>query len=356
MGVLYDFASSILLCPEDNSSILGFDDDEEHDDDDNELIINGKAPDTGIEKIYEQKTDFFQDSSMVFPLQSEECLFLLMEKESEHLPARDYAKKLMSGALDMSVRKDAVDWIWKVHAYYSFGPLCAYLSVNYLDRFLSTYELPQGKAWMTQLLAVACLSLAAKMEETEVPLSLDLQLGNAKYVFETKTIQRMELLVLNTLKWRMLSITPFSFMEYFLNKFNNGKSPEEPNIGCCVDIILLTIRGIGMLEFKPSEVAAAVALIALGVDDMVEIEKALRSCGNLDKEKVIRCCEAIKNIRVFERSFLPSVLSAPQSPIGVLDAKSPSYKSDETTASSQENSRSNSPAAKKRKLDCFPHS
>lgn len=35
--------------------------------------------------------------------------------------------------------------------------------------------LQQGKAWMIQLLSVACLSLAAKMEETEVPLSLDLQ-------------------------------------------------------------------------------------------------------------------------------------------------------------------------------------
>ena len=33
----------------------------------------------------------------------------------------------------------------------------------------------QGKAWMMQLLSVACLSLAAKMEENEVPLSLDLQ-------------------------------------------------------------------------------------------------------------------------------------------------------------------------------------
>ena len=33
----------------------------------------------------------------------------------------------------------------------------------------------KGKAWMMQLLAVACLSLAAKMEETEVPLILDLQ-------------------------------------------------------------------------------------------------------------------------------------------------------------------------------------
>lgn len=38
----------------------------------------------------------------------------------------------------------------------------------------------KGKAWMMQLLTVACLSLAAKMEETEVPLILDLQVKKKK--------------------------------------------------------------------------------------------------------------------------------------------------------------------------------
>ena len=33
----------------------------------------------------------------------------------------------------------------------------------------------QDKPWMNQLEAVACLSLAAKMDETEVPLLLDFQ-------------------------------------------------------------------------------------------------------------------------------------------------------------------------------------
>jgi hypothetical protein len=36
-------------------------------------------------------------------------------------------------------------------------------------------HLQKNKAWTMQLLAVACLSLAAKMEETDVPLSLDFQ-------------------------------------------------------------------------------------------------------------------------------------------------------------------------------------
>jgi cyclin D1/2/4 len=62
-----------------------------------------------------------------------------------------------------------------VQEYYNFGPLTITLSVNYMDRFMSRQHLPQGKAWMLQLLSVACISLAAKMEETEVPVLLDLQ-------------------------------------------------------------------------------------------------------------------------------------------------------------------------------------
>ncbi|KAM0070397.1 putative cyclin [Helianthus debilis subsp. tardiflorus] len=68
----------------------------------------------------------------------------------------------------MVARKQADDWILKVHAHFIFGPLCAYLSINYLDRFLVAYEFP------------------------------------------------MELLVLTTLKWRMQTLTSFSFIDAFL--------------------------------------------------------------------------------------------------------------------------------------------
>lgn len=72
-------------------------------------------------------------------------------------------------------RREAVEWILKVIAHYSFAALTAVLAVNYLDRFLFSFRFQNGKPWMTQLAAVACLSLAAKVEETQVPLLLDLQ-------------------------------------------------------------------------------------------------------------------------------------------------------------------------------------
>ena len=72
-------------------------------------------------------------------------------------------------------RREAVEWMLKVNAHYSFSALTAVLAVNYLDRFLFSFRIQNEMPWLTHLAVVACLSLAAKVEETHVPLSVDLQ-------------------------------------------------------------------------------------------------------------------------------------------------------------------------------------
>lgn len=72
-------------------------------------------------------------------------------------------------------RKEAVGWILRVNAHYGFSTLAAVLAITYLDKFVCSYSLQRDKPWMLQLVSVACLSLAAKVEETQVPLLLDFQ-------------------------------------------------------------------------------------------------------------------------------------------------------------------------------------
>lgn len=72
-------------------------------------------------------------------------------------------------------RRDAIVWMLKVKAHYGFSALTATLAINYLDRFLSSFHFQREKPWMIQLVAVTCLSLAAKVDETHVPLLLDFQ-------------------------------------------------------------------------------------------------------------------------------------------------------------------------------------
>jgi len=74
-------------------------------------------------------------------------------------------------------------------------------------------------------------------------------MGESKYVFEARTIQRMELLVLSTLKWRMQAVTPFSFIDYFLHKLNDGNSPTKSLVSRAAQLILSTARGRNLLRF-----------------------------------------------------------------------------------------------------------
>ncbi|OAY85309.1 Cyclin-D3-1, partial [Ananas comosus] len=310
MASIFDSAASILLCAEDNKSILGFDDEE---------VENARG--YGHSWVLRERSDFYGGFLMDFPLQSDECVGLLVERESEHMPRGDYVGRILSGALDPSVRRDAIDWIWKVCSHYSFGPLTLYLSVNYLDRFLSAYELP---------------------------------VGEAKHVFEARTIQRMELLVLSTLKWRMQAVTPFSFIDYFLHEFNGGNAPSKMSVSHSVELVLSTLGGTDFLSFKPSEKAAAVALTVLGECQSAEVEKVVASCEHLDKERVLRCCELIQDMVMMgvnlPKTGSPAVLYVPQSPIGVLDAAWLSYSSEDSSVGSQETSYESSPTSKRRKI------
>lgn len=100
----------------------------------------------------------------------EELTSLLSKEHRNQLYTLLETHPLLPGA-----RREGVEWILRVNAHYSFSALTALLAVNYLDRFLFSFQIQQEKPWMTQLAAVACLSLAAKVEETHVPLLLDLQ-------------------------------------------------------------------------------------------------------------------------------------------------------------------------------------
>ena len=71
------------------------------------------------------------------------------------------------------------------------------------------------------------------------------QVGDARYVFEAMTIQRMELLVLSTLKWRMQAVTPFSYIDYFLHQLNaaDNAPPSRRSVRHAAELILCVSRG-----------------------------------------------------------------------------------------------------------------
>uniref|UniRef100_A0A0D3H0C4 Cyclin C-terminal domain-containing protein n=1 Tax=Oryza barthii TaxID=65489 RepID=A0A0D3H0C4_9ORYZ len=160
----------------------------------------------------------------------------------------------------------------------------------YMDRFLSLHRLP-GNGWAMQLLAVTCLSLAAKMEETLI---------DTRYIFEPRTIFRMELLVLDALDWRLRSITPFTFMYLFAFKVDpNGKHIREL-IHQATQVTLATIHDTEFLDHCPSSIAAAAVLCASSeIMQLVSIDHGTlvswRIIG-LDEEAIIRCYRLMQQL------------------------------------------------------------
>ncbi|KQJ90110.1 cyclin-D2-1 isoform X3 [Brachypodium distachyon] len=216
----------------------------------------------------------------------------LIGGEADYSPRSDYPDQLRSRSVDPAARADSVAWILKVQVSYGFLPLTAYLAVNYMDRFLSLHRLPQEDGWAMQLLAVTCLSLAAKMEETLVPSLLDLQAESTRYIFEPQTILRMELLILTALNWRLRSVTPFTFIDFFACKVDPRGKHTRYLIARATQIILAALHDIKFLDHCPSTMAAAAVLCATGETPtlpFVNPSLAVNWCIGLAEEGVSSC-------------------------------------------------------------------
>ncbi|KAK4347887.1 hypothetical protein RND71_034226 [Anisodus tanguticus] len=181
----------------------------------------------------------------------------LLSKEKQNF--LDFNSLITDGVL-MGLRKESLEWMLSVVDHYGFTALTVVLAVNYFDRFVISgvcFQKDNNKPWMSQLVAVACISIAAKVEEIQVPLLLDLQVANAKYVFEEKTIQRMELRVLSTLQWKMNPVTPFSFIDHIIRRFGLMTNLHLEFMRRCENLILGIITDSRLLLYPPSIIATA---------------------------------------------------------------------------------------------------
>lgn len=73
------------------------------------------------------------------------------------------------------------------------------------------------------------------------------QAGDPKFLFEARTIQRMEMLVLSYLNWNIKPYTPFNFIEFYLRKLNDARIPQGPLITKSIHMILSMIKGVASI-------------------------------------------------------------------------------------------------------------
>ncbi|XP_028772767.1 cyclin-D1-1-like [Neltuma alba] len=258
-------------------------------------------------------------SSVPWDSDDESCVLTLLDSEVDQVQERQQSLALLhEKAWLRTAREEAIKWMLKVQGYYSFTPGTAYLSVNYLDRFLLSHPLPKDEAWPLQLVAVACLSVAAKMEETRVPLLVDLQMIEPRFLFKPKTVQRMELLVMAALRWRLRAVTPFDFAHLFIAKAKLSCSASYHIISRVSDILIRTCLVTDFLEYPPSAIAAAALLWT--TNQYVDEQNLSFFHENISGEMVQKCYNLMKQRSFRSEHFAATNLdSLPLSPTCVLD-------------------------------------
>ncbi|XP_058187040.1 cyclin-D5-1-like [Rhododendron vialii] len=298
------FSLTDLVCHEDflKKSELGEEEEEEEDD---PFTTVSESEDEYIQLLIEEETvlDF---NGSVFE----------NEKDGQY--------SLHSDSWLKCARLGAINWVLSTRAIFGFQFKTALLSLTYFDRFLSKRSIRNGILWAIQLLSVACLSLAAKMEEPNAPKLSKYHVSGIE--FPSNGIHKMELMVLTTLEWKLGSITPFAYLNYFTAKFCIDFKDCKPQelASTATELILAVPKEINLIDFRPSVIAFA-AILAASDDQLtrnaMEIKMSvIPSLGSLPKDDVHSCYNLMLEIKM-EKSSTPksAVLSPNSSPVDVRE-------------------------------------
>lgn len=78
------------------------------------------------------------------------------------------------------------------------------------------------------------------MEECDVPVLSGFPAQ--MYEFESRVITKMELLILHTLDWKMALVTPFAYLDFFIDKLL-GKSEGRDLFPESVELVFAASKG-----------------------------------------------------------------------------------------------------------------
>ncbi|ESW08748.1 hypothetical protein PHAVU_009G071400 [Phaseolus vulgaris] len=175
--------------------------------------------------------------------------------------------------------------------------------------------LKSEKCWAIQLLSIACLSLAAKMEECNVPALSEFKLDD--YSFEGKVIQKMELLVLSTLEWKMGIITPFDFLSCFITKLCK-ESPPSPTFSKTMQLIFTTMKEVNLMDQKPSVIAAAATLVAM--DQKLTMDAVELKMSSIPQHWLLEPKDVFEYYNLIQRLHEEDTKRDTHTPIDVTDS------------------------------------
>ncbi|XP_078431300.1 cyclin A1;1 [Wolffia australiana] len=178
--------------------------------------------------------------------------------ETKRRPSTDFMETLQKD-INPSMRAILVDWLVEVSEEYRLVPDTLYLTVNYIDRYLSGNEMNRHQL---QLLGVACMLIAAKYEEICAP-----QVEEFCYITDNTYVKEevleMEATVLRFLKFEMTSPTVKCFLRRFIRAAQHSDEVSPLHLEFLANYVAeLSLLEYSFLCYSPSLIAASAIFLA----------------------------------------------------------------------------------------------
>ncbi|CAL4906804.1 unnamed protein product [Urochloa decumbens] len=198
-----------------------------------------------------------KDDSRFYPTFALDFYMLLRESESKKRPSTDFMETIQKD-LSPSMRAILIDWLVEVAEEYRLVPDTLYLTVNYIDRYLSGNKISRQRL---QLLGVACMLIAAKREEICAPQVEEFCYITDNTYFREEVLE-MEASVLNCLKFETSVPTAKCYLRRFIRAAQ--ACDEDP---AYIEVLASYITELSLLEYSllcypPSQIAASAIFLA----------------------------------------------------------------------------------------------
>ncbi|XP_057429658.1 putative cyclin-A3-1 [Lotus japonicus] len=181
-----------------------------------------------------------------------------MEMQKKRRPMVDYIEEVQREVTE-NMRGILVDWLVEVAEEYKLLSESLFLSVSYVDRFLSINPVKKGRL---QLLGVTSMLVASKYEEIDPP-NVRQFCSITDYTYNKAEVVEMEADILRYLNFEMGNPTAITFLKRFTEI--DSKNQKTPNLQ--IEFLSnylaeLSLMDYECIRFLPSVIAASAIFLA----------------------------------------------------------------------------------------------
>ncbi|KAJ7967533.1 Cyclin [Quillaja saponaria] len=228
-----------------------------------------------------------------------------LEMEANRRPLPNYMENIQYD-VTKNMREILVDWLVEVAEQYKLVSDTLYLTVSYIDRFLSAHAISRGKL---QLLGVSSMHIASEYEEINSP-----HVEDFCYItdnsFTKEEVVDMEREVLKLLNFEMGNSTAKNFLRIFIRVAEENSQPSS----LLFEFLACYLAELSLLDYEcvwflPSVTAASALFLARFTlfPDEHPWNLALQCYTGYEPSDLKDCVLAIQDLQNRKRNSLRAV-------------------------------------------------